>query len=148
LPVVQSVSIAQVVLQAPVPQMYGAQLCCVGVEQVPLPEQNAALVSVEPVHDALPHWTDPEACWQAPATQRPVLPQVPLVAQPPCGSDCPFPTAAQLPVPEALQDWQVGQAPTLQQTPSTQWLLPHSWSAPQVFPSPFLPAQLPPAPVQ
>jgi len=145
---VQSVSIAQLVLHAPVPQMYGEQLCCDGVPQVPLPEQNAALVSVEPVHEALPHWTEVEACWQAPATQRPVLPQVPWLAQPPCGSDCPFVTLAQLPVPETPQDWQVGHAPTVQQEPSVQCPLPHSWSPPQVFPSPFLAAQLPPVPVQ
>jgi hypothetical protein len=116
------------------------------VEQVPLPEQKAALVSVDPVHEALPHWTEVEACWQAPATQRPVLPQVPLAAQAPCGSGWPLATAAQLPA--ALQAWQVPQAFTVQQTPSVQLPLPHSWSAPQLFPSPFLPVQLPAGPVQ
>src|SRR5215468_2063961 len=118
---------AQLFLQAPVPQTYGAQLCCEGVAQVPLPEQNAALVSVEPVHDGLPHWTDVEACWQAPATQTPVLPQVPLAAQAPCGSGWPFVTVVQLPVPERLQAWQVPQALTVQQTLSVQLPLPHSW---------------------
>jgi hypothetical protein len=44
-----------------------------------------------------------------------------------------------------LQAWQVPQAVLdEQQTPSMQLPLPHSWPVPQVAPSAFLPAQLPP----
>jgi hypothetical protein len=53
-----------------------------------------------------------------------------------------------VPVPERLQDWQVGQLAVMQQTPSTQWPRPHSWSVEQVSPGDFLGRQLPPAPAQ
>ena len=41
--------------------------------------------------------------------------------------------------------WQALQAATLQQAPSTQFPLPHSWSAPQVPPSPLSAVHVPPA---
>jgi hypothetical protein len=145
---VQSASELQEVLQAPVPQTYGAQLCVDAVEQVPFPAQNAALVRVDPLHDGLPHGTDVDACWQAPLVQRPVLPQVPLAVHPPCGSAVPLATLAQTPVPEMLQAWQVPQALTMQQTLSVQLPLPHSWSAPQLAASAFLAVQVPAGPVQ
>jgi hypothetical protein len=127
LPVVQSASELQLNLQALVPQTYGAQLCVVAVVQLPLPEQKVAGVKVVPLQEALPHCTLDEACWQAPLPlQAPVLPQVVLVGQRLCGS-APFaPTLAQVPLPEMLQAWQVGQLPVLQQTPSTQWAPLHS----------------------
>jgi hypothetical protein len=95
---VQSASEAQLDLQAPVPHTYGAQLWVVGLEQLPLPEQKTAGVSVEPTQEAAPHWTPVEACSQAPApVQAPVLPQVPLLGQRPWGS-APFAgTLAQVP---------------------------------------------------
>jgi hypothetical protein len=100
---VQSASEEQLVLQVPVPHTYGAQLDVLGLAQLPLPEQNGALVSVDPVHEGLPHVTLDDACSQAPDWQAPVLPQVPLAGQAPCGSGWPFPTVPQLPVPEMLQ---------------------------------------------
>jgi hypothetical protein len=100
---VQSASEEQLVLQAPVPHTYGAQLEVLGLAQLPLPEQNAVFVSVEPTQEAPPHWTLDDACSQAPDWQAPVLPQVPLAGQAPCGSGWPFPTVPQLPVPEMLQ---------------------------------------------
>jgi hypothetical protein len=80
-----------------------------------------------PLHEALPHWTEVDACVQAPAPlQAPVLPQVAPVGQRPWGSELPLGTGAQVPLPETLQDWQVEQLALLQQTPSVQWAVPHS----------------------
>jgi hypothetical protein len=47
-----------------------------------------------------------------------------------------------------LQAWQVPQEAVVQQTPSTQLPLPHSWAAAQSAPLPFCATQLPPVPVQ
>jgi hypothetical protein len=116
---------------------------------VPLPEQKTAGVKVEPLQAALPHWTDVAACWQAPdPLQAPVLPQVVLIGQRLWGSAALAATLAQVPFPLALHAWQVGQLALLQQTPSTQWPPLHSWSAPQVAPSPLVARQLPFVPVQ
>jgi hypothetical protein len=102
---------------------------------------------VVPLQDGLPHWTEGAVCWQAPAPlQTPVLPQGGPAGQRECGSLEPDPTLTQLPAPP--QTWQVAQLVTLQQTPSTQLPVPHSWSAPQLAPELFLGRQLPPVPVQ
>ena len=86
---------------------------------------------------------------QAPATsQVPVFPQVPPAAQRAWGSEIPLPTFAQVPRPFRLQAWQVPQEAVVQQTPSTQLPLPHSWAAAQSAPLPFCATQLPPVPVQ
>jgi hypothetical protein len=47
-----------------------------------------------------------------------------------------------------LQAWQVAQLAALQQTPSVQWPVPHSWSAPQLIPWVLVARQLPFVPVQ
>jgi hypothetical protein len=40
-------------------------------------------------------------------------------------------TAVQVPMePVRLQDWQDSPHPVLQQTPSAQWFVEHSWSSP------------------
>jgi hypothetical protein len=119
-----------------------------GVPQAPLPLQKAAGVKVVPLQEADPHCTDVDAFWQLPPLQRPVLPQVAVTGQRPCGSGAPLVTAWQVPLPETLQDWQVEQLEAMQQTPSVQWPVPHSWSVAQVAPGEFLGRQLPPAPVQ
>jgi hypothetical protein len=124
------------------------QLCVPGVEQVPAPEQNAARVSVLPVQEGLAHWTEVDACWQAPPLHRPVLPQVAPVGQRPFGSVLPFVTVPQVPLAVRLQALQVPQAETVQQTPSVQFPLPHSWSAAQIAARAFLETQLPFGPVQ
>jgi hypothetical protein len=116
--------------------------------QAPLPVQKAAGVNVLPLQEALPHWTDAAACWQAPPTQRPVLPQVVLTPQPPCGSAERLGTAEQVPAPLTLQAWQVPHAAEVQQTPSVQWPVPHSWSDPQLVPAALRVMQLPFEPVQ
>ena len=131
-------------------QMYGAQLAVVGGEQVPLPEQNALGVKVMPLHDAAAQLT-PIPIWaQAPPPlQVPVLPQVPLAAQRPCGSVTALATLAQVPaLPVMLQAWQVGQLAVPQQTPSTQLPLPHSWLERQATPLALTERQAPPVPVQ
>jgi hypothetical protein len=103
---------------------------------------------VVPVHEGGLHCTEGEDCWQAPPEQNPVLPQVPPVGQRPCGSGSPLATVVQLPVPERLQTWQVPQAADMQQTPSVQWPVPHSWSRAHEVPGERLGTQLPLGPVQ
>ena len=51
----QSVAVEHVVLHAPVPQAYGAQLDVVAAWQVPVPLQLRAFVNVVPVHVAAAH---------------------------------------------------------------------------------------------
>ena len=86
---------------------------------------------------------DVDACAQAPAPlQNPVLPQGGLAAQF-GGSATPFGTLLQVPLPLRLHDWQAGQLAVLQQTPSTQLPLAHSFPPPQAAPFAFLDAQLP-----
>jgi hypothetical protein len=125
-------------------QSSGEQFCEAGVEQLPLPLQKEVGVKVEPEQVAARHIVLVEAFWQAPPLQRPVFPQVPLAGQRPCGSAVPFPTLLHVPRPFRLQTWQGPQAVTLQQAPSTQLPLPHSWSAPQVPPRPLSGAHVPP----
>jgi hypothetical protein len=64
-----------------------------GVPQLPPPLQNAAGVKLVPLQDADPHCTEVAAFWQLPPVQRPVLPQVVVTGQSPCGSGALFPTA-------------------------------------------------------
>jgi len=51
----QSLALEHVVLHAPVPQAYGAQLDVVAAWQVPVPLQLRAFVNVVPVHVAAAH---------------------------------------------------------------------------------------------
>ena len=53
---------AQTVLHAEPPQTYGSQAFTVGGAQLPAPSQNAALVPVPPVQEAVPHIVPP-AVW-------------------------------------------------------------------------------------
>jgi len=77
----------------------------VGVEQLPPPLQNATGVNVDPLQEAVPQVTLVDAWVQAPAPlQVPVLPQVPLAAQRPCGSETLLATLVQVPaLPVTLQ---------------------------------------------
>jgi len=131
-------------------QTYGAQLALLGVEQVPLPEQNEVGVKVPALQVAAAQLTPVDICVQAPAPlQVPVLPQVPLAPQRACGSVTVLATLAQAPaLPVTLQDWQVGQLALPQQTPSTQFPLPHSWLEKQATPIALTGRQDPPLPVQ
>ena len=136
----QSRSEAQAVWQAEAPHTYGSHAVTVGGAQVPAPSQNAALVAVPLVQDAVPHIV-PAAVWVQvpPVAQVPVLPHAPLGGQRPCGSAAPAPTKVQVPaLPVTLQAWQRGQAEAvlLQQTPSTHRgaAAPHWLSALQPAP--------------
>jgi hypothetical protein len=97
-----------------------------GVGQLPDPVQKAAGVNVPLLQEALAHGTEGAACWQAPATHRPVLPQTPFGAQRPCGSAARLRTLAHVPAPFTLHAWQVLQAAEAQHTLSVQWPVPHS----------------------
>ena len=147
----QSVSAVQLVLHAVVEaQMYCPQVDVVGDGQLPLPEQKAGAVKVVPEQAGPLHITELLAWVQAPAPlQVPVLPQVPLAAQRACGSVTVLATLAQVPgLPATLQAMQVPQLAVLQQTPSTQFPLPHSWFERQATPSDLTGRQLPLVPVQ
>jgi hypothetical protein len=94
-------------------------------------------------HDsARPHAVDAETCWQAPAKQRPVLPQTPLGPQF-GGSAVLLATLAQVPAPLTPQDWQAGQLDVVQQTPSVQLPLAHWFVAVQATPGALFATQLP-----
>jgi hypothetical protein len=68
------------------------------VEQLPVPEQNAGSVCVDPAHDPEAHIVALDACWHAPVpVQRPVLPQGGAAVQRPCGSATFAPTLAHEP---------------------------------------------------
>ena len=72
-----------------------------------------------------------------------MLPHGALTGQRLCGSAVPSATDAQVPLPLALHDWHVPQLAVVQQTPSVQLALTHSWAAAQVAPFAFLATQLP-----
>jgi len=112
--------------------------------------QNATGVKVVPLQAAGAQVTLVPACVQAPLPlQVPVLPQVVPVAQRPCGSVTVLATLVQVPgLPLTLQDWQVPQLAVLQQTPSTQFPVPHSWFDEQATPFDLTGRQLPLVPVQ
>jgi len=126
------VSALQVVAQAAVPQMYGAQVEVAGATQVPVPEHLATGVKTEvaALQAAVPHETLVAAWVQAPAPlQVPVLPQVADTAHWPAGAVVPAVIAAQVPrLPVWSQVLQVPQGPVPQQTPSVQKPLMH-WLA-------------------
>jgi hypothetical protein len=114
----------------------------VGAAQLPAPSQNATLVDVPALHDAMPHDVVAAAFAQVWfAAHAPVLPQMVLTGHRLCGSALPVPTNVHVPLlPVRLQAWHKGQlaAVTLQQTPSTQRPAAHWLSAAQA--SPMLPA--------
>lgn len=72
-----------------------------------------------------------------------MLPHPVLTGQRACGSAELSATLAQVPLPLALHDWHVPQLEVVQQTPSVQLALTHSWAAAQVAPLAFLATQLP-----
>ena len=141
----QSASELQLVRHAVAPHTYGAQLCVVAAEQLPVPEQNLGSVCVEPEHELEPHWTEVDACSQDPApSQAPVLPHGGLAVHRPFGSLTPDPTFAQTPrLPPRLHAWHVGQLGLEQQTPSVQKPVPHSLPPTQGAPGAFFATQLP-----
>jgi len=139
-PSTQSAVVAHVVLHAPVPHRYGAQLTAVW-RQLPAPSQAPAGVDVDPLHDAVPQLVPRGVGRQAPLPSHvPLKPQGGAGRQPPCGSIAPTATGLQVPAdPATLHDVQVPQLAVEQQTPSTQLPLSHSAGAAQICPSRFFP---------
>jgi hypothetical protein len=116
------------------PHVSGAQLCVDGTEQLPRPLHFASGWNVvASAQWGATHWVPAAPCVQAPPVQVPVLPQGRFALQPPCGSGCP---SGELPHDPDAQVWQVPQADMLQQKPSTQRPVVHSWPCEQVLPPP------------
>jgi len=142
----QSVSAPQVVLQAPVPHVYGSHIEVVAVWQVPVPLQVRADVSVEPVQVA-----ETQVVPAAYSRQAPIPSHVPSRAHVPdpssghwASGSWPLGTLVHVPgVPESAHDWQRPVQVVWQQTPCAQWAELHSVSPPQVAPIGLRP-QLPP----
>lgn len=137
----QSVSIAQVVLQALVPHTNGEQEEVVGTAQAPVPLQCETGVKVDPEHDCVPQLTLVAASAHAPAPlQAPVFPHGGLAGHSPCRAAAPEAMLAQVPaLPVVLQALQGPQLMVEQQTPSTQkFPVRQSAVAVQACPSRFL----------
>src|SRR6185369_17820133 len=122
-PAMQSVSAAQVVLHAVVPQVKGAQLVVTGAGQTPLPLQLAEAVATPAVQLAVVQTLVAGCSWQAPpAAHRPVLPHtgptVQRVSAVPAASAAQVPLVA--PVRAAEQAVHAPVQALLQQKPSTQ----------------------------
>jgi hypothetical protein len=82
--------------------------------------------------------------WQMPLSHRPVVPQVLGASLGQRASAVLFGTAVQVPSLFATRQlWQVPQEASPQQTPSVQWVLPHSPSRPHGVPSVSFDAQWP-----
>ena len=116
------------------PHVYGAQPCVAGIEQLPSPLHFASGWNVAvSAQNGATHWV-PAAPWvQAPPVQVPVLPQGGLAGQRLCGSDAPSATLPHEPDEQLLH---VPQEDALQQKPSTQKPVVHSWPSEHVFPDP------------
>jgi hypothetical protein len=86
----------------------------------------------EVLHSELMPWS-----WQTPLSHRPVVPQVIGDSVGQRASAVPFGTVVHVPsLPATRQLWQVVvQLLSPQQTPSVQWVLPHSPSRPHSVPS-------------
>jgi len=145
-PAAQLALLVQVVVQALVPQMKGAQLWEDAVAQVPLPSHAGAGVSSPLLHEAVPQLVAAGALRQTPAPlHAPSLPQgrafVQRLSSPPLRIGAQVPLGC--PVFALLQAMQVPQAPE-QHTPSTQEPEVHSLPRLQACPRP--PRVVPSAP--
>jgi hypothetical protein len=153
LPAAQSPSLAHVVRQAWAPSHSKAPQLCVVVPHAPPPHAPASVRVVEPAgHEGAEHVV-PSACfWHAPAPSHlPFVPHVEAacVAHTPFGSVTPAATGAHVPaLPATLHARHDPQVAVPQQTPSTQWPVPHWLFAVQAVPCASLGRQLPAAPVQ
>jgi len=122
--IAQSLLVAQVALQAFVPQANGKQEEEAGIPQVPAPSQVPPGVKVVPLVGQVAFWQE-VPCWyfsQAPAWHLPSVPQLcaPLSMQLPAGSG-PEATAVHCPiVPVIAHDRQAPAQAVVQQTPSAQ----------------------------
>jgi hypothetical protein len=120
-----------VLLHEPPLQTNAPHIVALGVLQTPAPSQNDAAMASEGGavgQLASLHFVVVSHFAQAPALQRPVVPQVmpTVTAQRPCGS-APLFTCEQVPsVPGKLQDVHAPVQSLLQQTPWAQWPPLHS----------------------
>lgn len=143
----QSLFVAQVALQAFVPQANGKQDDDDGTPQVPAPSQVPPGTKVVPLGRQLAPWQE-VPCWyfsQAPDWHLPSVPQlcVPLSVQLPAGSG-PEATAVHCPiVPVIAQDWQAPVQAVAQQTPCAQTDDWHSVLTEQNAPIGLRPHELP-----
>jgi hypothetical protein len=145
----QSVLPLQVTLHAPVPHLNGSHIVVTPARQSPAPSQVLAWVSVDPAQAAARQMVPATCCRQAPAPL-----QVPSLPHDDAGAaghwvatagGLPAAIGEQVPtVPVRLQDRQVPEQPTLQQTPCSQWVEVHSEPEVQVAPFGFL-SQIVPA---
>jgi hypothetical protein len=110
---------------------------------IPIPSQYLRSYCVtwqDVLHNVPMPWS-----WQTPLSHRPVVPQVVGDCVGQRASAVPFGTVVHVPsLPATRQLWQVAvQLLSPQQTPSVQWVLPHSPSRPHAVPSVSFRTQLP-----
>jgi hypothetical protein len=85
-----------------------------------------------------------DPCWHPLAPSHlPVLPQGRAAAHWPAGAVVPAASGVHVPGDVPAQVWHVPQLEAVQQTPSVQLALEHSWAAVQVAPFAFLVVQPP-----
>jgi hypothetical protein len=133
------VSAVQLARHAVAPQTYGLQAVVTGAGQLPAPSHEAAAVAVPLEHVAARQLVEPPGYAHAAVfvpSQVPPHTPVPLQAvRVPCGVPETATQVPTLPLTSQASHW-LPQL-VLQQTPSAQLLLEHSWSAPQVCATAF-----------
>ena len=144
--IAQSLSVAQVALQALVPQANGKQEDDAGIPQVPAPSQVPPGVKVVPLVGQVAFWQAVPSWYfsQAPAWHFPSVPQLdaPLSMQLPAGSG-PEATAVHCPiVPVMAHDRQAPAQAVAQQTPCAQKVDWHSTLLEQKAPIGLRPQEL------
>jgi hypothetical protein len=144
--IAQSPSVAQVALQAFVPQANGKQEDDAGIPQVPAPSQVPPGVKVVPLVGQLAFWQEVPDWYfsQAPAWHLPSVPQLgaPLSVQLPAGSG-PEATEVHCPiVPVIAHDRQAPAQAVAQQTPCAQNVDWHSMPFEQKAPIGLRPQEL------
>jgi hypothetical protein len=128
----QTLAAPQVALQVAPPQVYGKHEVAAGVAQFPAPSHDdwGVNVVVPAGHFASPHFVPDVYFWQAPATQRPFVPQVvaPWSTQIALGSMTPVGTFVQVPIESgSAHDLHEALQAVAQQTPC--WQKPEAQSA-------------------
>jgi hypothetical protein len=129
-------------------QRYGKQEVEPGITQTPAPSQVAVGVSVvDPLSQIAFRQAVPRGyCWQTPAVQSPLVPQVPVgwIAQISAGSGMLVGTFVQVPRdPASAHDLQTSLQAVAQQTPWAQTPDAHSALSEQRAPGIFLPQEVP-----
>lgn len=139
-PVAQSLSCAQLVLQAVAPQTNGAHGVVAPCAQLPLPSHEPAAVCCPPVHVAAAQAAPEGTSAHAPAWHNPVEPHTSgfCTVQRLRGSSWLFFAGLHVPLGpvliSALHAWQAVLHAVLQHMPSTQWPVAHCASAVHALP--------------